>query len=262
MTPIYIFLLPEYQPRPNISCFTKLRSLDWLGAVLSSAMYVTFAMIFTFGGSIWPWSDGRMIALYVVCGATTVGFGVTQYWAVFTTKSNRLFPCEFLRTRTLVLLFICSACLGGSLFVIIYYIPLYFQFVRADNGIRSAVRLLPFICFYVLGVILNGFLMLRWGYYMPWFFVAGVLTTIGGALMFSTNSYTSPSSIYGYSVILSLGMTAYQAAYSVIPAKVSPIQFINVAQQGSILIALSICSTVFQNTVFFPITPNTKPGGL
>ncbi|KAK3305036.1 putative MFS transporter [Chaetomium strumarium] len=254
MAPIYIFLLPSVQPRPDVSLLAKLLSLDWVGSILSSAMYTVFAMIFTFGGSIWPWGDGRMVALYVVFAVTITAFAATQYFALFTTRENRLFPGHFLRDRTLVLLFICCCCLGGALFVTIYYLPLYFQFVRNDNGVQAAVRLLPFICFYIFGVILNGVLMLRWGYYMPWFLVSGVFTAIGGALLYTSSEDMANANIYGYSILVGIGMTAYQAAYSVVPAKVSPddvaavTQFINIAQQGSILVALAICSTIFQNS--------------
>ncbi|KAF2135657.1 uncharacterized protein K452DRAFT_293056 [Aplosporella prunicola CBS 121167] len=267
MGPIYIFLLPSIQPRPGVSVWTKVRTLDWVGAVLSSAIYTTFAMIFTFGGSIWPWDDGRTIALYVVCAAITIAFAVTQYFAWFTTKENRLFPGHFLYSRTLLLLFICSACLGGALFACIYYIPLYFQFVRNDNGVQAAVRLLPFICFYVFSVVLNGVFMIRLGYYMPWFLASGIFTTIGGALLYTSTAEMPVANVYGYTILVGLGMSAYQAAYSVVPTKVKPdeiaevIQFINVAQQGSILIALTICSTVFQNVAFDRLVAILVPAG-
>lgn len=267
MTPIYMFLLPSIEDQPEVSTLTKLRSIDWVGAVLSSAVYVTFVMIFTFGGSIWPWDGGRMIALYVVCGATAIGFAVTQYFVLFTTKERRLFPGHFLRDRTLVLLFICSTCLGGALFTTIYYLPLFFQFVRGDNGVQAAVRLLPFICFYVFGVVCNGYFMLRWGYYMPWFLGSGILLTIGGALLYTSSMAVSNATIYGYSILVGIGLTAYQAAYSVAPAKVRPdevpdvLQFINIAQQGSTLIALTISNTVFQNVAFEKLMSLLIPAG-
>ncbi|KAI8631798.1 major facilitator superfamily domain-containing protein [Xylariaceae sp. FL1651] len=265
--PVYIFLLPSIQPQPEVRMLTKLRSLDWVGTVLSTGVYTAFALIFTFGGAIYPWGDGRMIALYVVLAVTTIAFALQQYFSLFTTQENRIFPCHFLRDRTLLLVFICSACLGGGLFVTIYYLPLFFQFVRADNGIEAAVRLLPFIVLYIFGVVLNGFLMLRWGYYMPWFLVSGVFTTIGGALLYTSSTSIANANVYGYSILVGIGMTAYQAGYSVVPLKVSPneipeaIQFINVAQNGSILIALAASNAIFQNVAFSRLIPILVPAG-
>ena len=213
-------------------------------------------MIFTFGGSIWPWNDGRIIVLFVVFGLVLIAFIVTQYFAILTTKDRRLFPGRFLRSRSLILLYICTACLGASLYVAIYYIPLYFQFAHGDTGTQAAVRLLPFIIFYIVGVLLNGILMPRFGYYMPWFLFSGVFMTIGGALMYSTKTSTPIANIYGYTILLGIGMTSYQSAYSVAPIKVSRdevpvvIQFINVAQSGGILMALTISTVVFQNIAY------------
>lgn len=64
-----------------------------------------------------------------------------------------------------------------------YYIPLYFQFVRGDSALTAAVRLLPFIVLMVAFGFLNGGLMSKLGYYMPWYLAGGLLTTAGGALM-------------------------------------------------------------------------------
>ncbi|KAI1824701.1 major facilitator superfamily domain-containing protein [Xylaria intraflava] len=265
--PIYLFLLPSIQQRPGVDLWTRTKSLDWVGTVLSFGLYTSFALIFTFGGAIWPWGDGRMIALYVVLGVLTVLFAIQQAQSLFTTEQDRLFPCHFLRNRTLVLLFICTCCLGGGLFVTIYYLPLFFQFVRNDDAIEAAVRLLPFIVFYIVGVLLNGFLMLRWGYYMPWFLVSGVFTTIGGALLYTSTTTIPIANIYGYSILVGIGMISYQAAYSVAPIKVRPdevadvIQFMNVAQNGSVLIALAASNAIFQNVAFNRLVQILTPAG-
>lgn len=84
------------------------------------------------------------------------------------------------------------------------------------------------------------------GYYYPIYIVSGVLTTTGGALMYTVNEGTSTSAIYGYSVLIAVGAGLIaQAAYSIVSAKVRPgqvsdaIGFINVAQIGGTTIALS-----------------------
>lgn len=267
MVPIYVFVLPSLQPLPGVSTSKKLRSLDWLGVVLSCAVYALLVIIFTFGGSAWGWSDGRMVALYVVLAATSAAFGITQYYAVFVTRENRLFPGQFLRERTMVLMLMCCTATSGALYVVIYYLPLFYSLVRGEDGVRTAIRLLPFVCFYVFGVMLNGVFMVRWGYYMPWFLLSGVLTTVGGALLYTTTTEVSDARVYGCSVLVGMGQMTFQAAYSVVPGKVRPgqiaeaIQFVNVGQQGSILIALAICSTIFQNVAHERLVRILVPAG-
>lgn len=92
--------------------------------VISGALHVSGTLLMTFGGVKWPWADARNIALYAIFGAMLLLFAVTQYWAVWTTEKDWLFPGEFLYNRSLVLLYFIMACEGNALFVAIYYIPL------------------------------------------------------------------------------------------------------------------------------------------
>src|SRR5256885_10240430 len=134
-----------------------------------------------------------------------------------------------------------------------YFIPLYFQFVHQDNALKAAVRLLPFIVVLIFCIMLNGALLPAVGYYYPWYIASGVLMTIGGALMHTLDIDTSSPQIYGYSVLIAAGSGLVgQAGYVLAQAKVSAreasavISFMNIAQIGSIVLALTIAGSVFQ----------------
>jgi len=229
--------------------------MDWLGVFLNATVYVLYCMPLTLGGSIWPWNNGRIITFYVVFFVALIAFITTQYFSFLTTEANRLFPGDFLKKRTLVLLYVTMCCLSSALFVPIYYIPLFFSFVFGFSGIESAVALLPFICITIFTIMLNGVLMPRFGYYQPWNTASLFLMTIGGALMYSlVDAHTSKSMIYGFSVLMALGAgLAATAGYSVAGTQVEPhrapdaIGFINTAQIGASVIALTITSAIFQN---------------
>ncbi|KAJ5614140.1 hypothetical protein N7528_007794 [Penicillium herquei] len=254
--PVYLFIVPGVQPDPSRTYTQKLAAMDWLGTLLFAAIYVTWIMALTFGGVSWAWSDGRTIACFVVCGVTLLIFCVTQRFSTFTSKEMRIFPAELLKNGTTVLLHILTASCGAAMFVPLYYIPLFFQF-RGDDAIQSAVRLLPFVFLLVFFMLLNGALMPKLGYYMPWYLFSGVTILIGGALMSTVKLTTSTSAIYGYSVLIAVGAGATsQAGYSIAPAKVEgrliahAIAFINIAQIGAIVIALTISGTLFQNLTY------------
>ncbi|PLB54585.1 MFS general substrate transporter [Aspergillus steynii IBT 23096] len=252
MAPIYVFVLPPLPRRPELSFMDKVRSLDWLGIVLNAGLYVAFALAFTFGGSIWAWSDGRVIGLLVVFGVLTIIFCVAQRYSVLTSPVNRIFPCEFLLNPQLVLLYVCMACGGAALFVSVYYIPLYFLFVHGDTGTQAAVRLLPFICFYVATILTCGAVMGRTGYHNVWYIFSGLCMTCGAATMYTVSYATPAANIYGYTVLLGLGMTTTQAGYAVGPLLVKPdrvaelIQYMNISQGSSQFIGLAIASCLFQ----------------
>ena len=257
-SPVYLFVLKPFQPQPNIRLGEKIKHIDWIGVVLNAALYVAFVMTFTFGGIIYAWNDGRTIALFVVFGVILILFALQQGTAFLTTKERRLFPVDFLKRRTMILLYIATSAGATGLFVPIYYIPLYFSFVHNDSGMMAAVRLLPFICILIFATMVNGALMPKFGFYQPWYIVSGIFLVVSGSLMYSLVDVSTPNStIYGFSVLMAIGAgVSQQAAYSIAPAKVGPnrasdaVGFINVAQIGAIVIALTINGSIFQNIGF------------
>ena len=148
------------------------------------------------------------------------------------------------------------ACGGAALFVSIYYIPLFFLFVHGDSGTQAAIRLLPFICFYVSTILLCGATMGRTGYPMAWYLLSGILFIYGGATIYTIGSSTIPAHIYGFTIFLGLGMTTSQAGYAMGPLPVRPdrvaevIQFLNISQGQSQLIGLAIVSSLSQSKIY------------
>lgn len=180
MSPIFFFYVPSVQPQPGVPLLTKLRQMDWLGVILNAGIYVGWVVVLQFGGSTWAWSDGRTIATFVVTGVLIVLFGFTQYYSVFTTPERRLFPIEFLKRRTVLLMYLLMSCVMAGIFITIFYVPFYFEFAHGDSGVDSAVRLLPFVFLLVIFNLVNSWGMARFGYYMPWYLFAGLTVTAGG----------------------------------------------------------------------------------
>ena len=252
--PVYFFMLPSIDPRPQVSLTDRLRELDYVGALLIMGAFISGTMAISFGGILYDWNSGRIIGLFVVSGVLFILFGLQQTFAVFTTMDRRIFPVHFLRRRTLVLLFALTAAAITALMVPIYFVPLYFQFVKADSALMAGVRLLPLVAFLVFAVVLNGVLMSLLGYYMPWYLFGGVFTVVGSALMYTVDENSSVARVYGYTILLGLGTGAFlQTAYSVAQAKVKEadipltVGFLTCGQIGGATIALSIANSLFLN---------------
>lgn len=134
-------------------------------------------------------------------------------------------------------------------------IPMYFQFTQAGGALEAGVRLLPFIVIMVIFVFGNGQLMARLGHYIPWFFVGGLLTVAGAALMYTVDQETSNARVYGYTVLIGAGVGMYlQASFSVTQAvvdvdNVAPaIGFVTLAQFLGITMALAIANSILLNS--------------
>jgi hypothetical protein len=129
-------------------------------------------------------------------------------------------------------------------------IPIFFQFTRNDSALEAGVRLLPLIFLMIFAVIMNGAILSVYGYYMPWYTVGGVFTAFGGGLMYTVNTDSSISCVYGYSIIIGFGARLFaQASLSVAQAVVEPhlipsaVSFMTCAQVSGVSIFLNKSQT-------------------
>jgi MFS family permease len=268
--PVYIFMLPNKDPRPGVSLKDRAREMDYVGAVLTIGAFVSGVMAVSFGGLTYPWNSGKIIGLFVCSGVLFILLGLQQVYTIFTTTSRRVFPVEFFKSRTMLILFAMTAAGGTAIFVPIYMIPIFFQFTRNDTALEAGVRLLPFIMLMIFAVIGNGAILSAYGYYMPWYTIGGLLVLTGGALMFTVDTTTSIARVYGYSIIVGFGDGLFaQASFSVAQAITAPeliasaVGFITCAQVSGVTIALAIANSVFLNksqTSIAAILPGTPIG--
>jgi hypothetical protein len=77
-------------------------------------------MALTFAGAQWAWNDGRTITVLTMFGVTLIAFIVTQRYSVLTTAERRIYPVQFLRRRTFLILYAATSCAATSVFVAIY----------------------------------------------------------------------------------------------------------------------------------------------
>jgi hypothetical protein len=253
--PVYLFLLPNIDPRPGAKFLQRAKEVDYLGAVLIVGAFVSGVMAVSFGGVTYAWNSGKIIGLFICSGLLFIIFGLQQAYSIFTTPSRRIFPISFIRSRTMLILFCMTACGGTAIFIPIYMIPIFFQFTRNDSALEAGVRLLPFIMLMIFAVIGNGAILSAYGYYMPWYTLGGALVLTGGSLMYTVDVHTSVARIYGYTIILGFGNGLFaQASFSVAQAIVTPdlvssaVGFITCAQVGGVTIALAIANSVFLNS--------------
>ncbi|KAL1898451.1 hypothetical protein Sste5346_003354 [Sporothrix stenoceras] len=263
--PIYIVYLPAIHPdTTGKSVKERLATLDYVGFVLSAAVWVTFGLALVSAGGLWAWRDGRTIATLAVFGVLFAAYAVQQYYCWFTTPETRSFPAHLLSfdkkhrrvSTTQLLLYIATSACIATLYVPAYYIPVYFQFVQNDTALMAAVRLLPFILVTVFVNLASGYLLAKVKYYKLFYLLSGLALTLSGALLFVYLKPTTPvRTIYGLSILSGFGTgLSLQIGYAVATLIVDPadignaINLQNVSQVGSTMISLVVAGQIFQGT--------------
>ncbi|KAM4065484.1 major facilitator superfamily protein [Hirsutella rhossiliensis] len=254
VAPIYFVVLPDHSPLPGVPLRVRLLMLDYLGALLSSAAFLCIIMAMNFGSILWPWNDGRSIALFVLSAIFFAAFCIQQAYVIGTSLDHRVFPMHFFRNRTLIILFLTMMFAAFGCFITLYYLPLYFQFTRGATALQTSVHLLPLILCSSAAVLINGQFMGKTGHYFPWYLFGAALHLIGGALLYTIDENTANARVYGYTIILGVGVGCYcQAGFPVAQMKVaakdipSSVGFMTVSQMLGIALGTGMSGAIFVN---------------
>ncbi|KAL2171413.1 hypothetical protein VTG60DRAFT_3056 [Thermothelomyces hinnuleus] len=258
--PAFLFSLPNINAMPDTPFKEKMRKQDWVGIVIFTAFLACFSMAGSFGGTHYAWNSGSEIALWVMTLVLFVAFVLVTIYHPFVPGDLRLLPVHVMRTKDLILVPLQAFLVAGSMMMSIYYTPLIFQFTRGDTPLMAGVRILPLICMIVFGCLLNGVAMPKTGYYMPWFVVGNALLVAGSALMTTITPSISNSALYGYTVLLGLGIGAFQSAGVGVASALAPppevsnvVSVMTVVQVLGIILTLSVSGSVFTNRAIMRI---------
>ncbi|KAL6714356.1 hypothetical protein ACLMJK_007779 [Lecanora helva] len=208
--PIFVFFLPSRKAQHvSASPWAGARQIDVIGSVLFAGALCTGIMAVSFGGAVYLWESGVIIGLFCCSGVLWIIFFIQQAKATFTTEEYRLLPLHILHSWEMWILIAQTGSSIGILFITIFYIPLYFQFVRGESAIRAAVDLLPFLFTSVLAMLISGRLISDFGKYKFWFIVGSCLALIMSVCLYTLKSDTPHGEIYLYLVLGGFGTGLY-----------------------------------------------------
>ncbi|KAI0401576.1 major facilitator superfamily domain-containing protein [Xylaria palmicola] len=179
-----------------------IKKLDPAGSVLFIGGIVSLLLALQWGGLVHPWSDGRVIALLTVFAAAIVAFTVVQFFA----GANATIPRQIARQRSVAFACLFGFTIGGSFFIITYYMPLWFQAIKNDNPVEAGVHFLPFILPEIFGIIISGGLVTAFGYYNPFLIASSVLMSIAAGLCTTLTRESSQGEWVGYQFLYGIGV--------------------------------------------------------
>ncbi|KAL8819246.1 MAG: hypothetical protein Q9223_002277 [Gallowayella weberi] len=196
------FKSPKRDKQNSIGFKARSRQFDPIGTALFLPAIVCLLLALQWGGSLYSWSNGRIIALFVIAGLLAIGFITMQALQ----GDNATVPFRIIKQRSVAAAGWYTFCLGGSFFVLIYFLPLWFQAIKEVTATKSGIMCLPMILCLVLISITAGVGVTTLGYYTPFMIVSSVFMAIGVGLMSTWESDTNHSMWIGYQVVYGLGV--------------------------------------------------------
>ncbi|KAE8388978.1 MFS general substrate transporter [Aspergillus alliaceus] len=202
MLVILVFLKIPDQPTAQAPLSEKIKQLDIPGTILLVPGTVCLLLALQWGGQTYSWNNGRVIALLTLAGVLLVGFSAVQ---VLLPRTATL-PPRILKQRSVVAACWTTLTINCGNYIIIYFLPIWFQSIKGASASESGIRTLPLMISMVAGSISGGTLNTKIGYYTPLAIVGTCLMCVGNGLLTTFKVDASAGKWIGYQILYGLGL--------------------------------------------------------
>ncbi|KAF2746363.1 MFS general substrate transporter [Sporormia fimetaria CBS 119925] len=233
---VAIFTFVRIKPKTNQVNLTlpiaeKLKHIDSFGIVLFIGSICCLLLILQLGGQDVPWNSAKSIGLFSAFGWLMVGFCLLQ-WRL---GEHATIPLRILRLRSIHMGALILFFLGLSSMTYAYFLPVYFQSIQGVSATKSGVRFISLVCPQIVGLVVVGAIVSKWGFYVPIIIVGIVITSVGAGLLITLDTSTPTVKWATYMVINGLGIgmaqqlpyTALQAVLNALGIAIAQNVFIN-----------------------------------
>ena len=198
---MFFLLKPPSRATERMPLREKLSNIDFYGASLLIPGIICLLLALQWGGNVYPWNNGRIIALFVLFGVLIIAFVFVQ----FKRGERATIPPRVFTQRTVLAsaLFICM--FGAAFFILIFYLPIYFQAIKGSSATTSGIQLLPLILSLVIASIIIGGVVTVFGHYYPFFPIGAALFAVGCGLITTLGTESNTGKWLGYQLLTGFG---------------------------------------------------------
>ncbi|KAH8594599.1 major facilitator superfamily domain-containing protein [Bisporella sp. PMI_857] len=158
---------------------SKLRRIDFIGAILLANAIVSFLLALSLGGQNLPWSSRIVIGLAIGSVFLTVLF---VWWEVHRALEP-IFPPSLVAKRDVATAYAIMALQTGAQVAMMFSIPLYFRVTEGASNTVAGSHLFPAVLGNTVGGLLAGFTIQRTGRYKFLTILATVSSSITYVLL-------------------------------------------------------------------------------
>jgi len=176
----------------------KFLQMDPLGIVLAMGCIISFIIALQYGGQSHAWNSSVVVGLlvgFVLLLLALIG------WEIFQGEYAML-PPRLLKRRALWAGCLFQLFFSGAYFLLLYYLPLFFQSIQGVNAIQSGVRNLPLVIAGSFAIVIGGITVTITRLTTPFMAIGSALGAIGTGLLYTMDAKTSTGKWIGYQILL------------------------------------------------------------
>ncbi|KIW98597.1 uncharacterized protein Z519_00258 [Cladophialophora bantiana CBS 173.52] len=200
---IFAFFRTPKAARPQAAPLKeKLLQMDFPGTFTLMAAIVCYLLAMQWGGATKPWSSGSVITVLVLFGVLIIAFVVIEYFS----GDRALLQPRLLKQRTIAAMSAYIFTVAGAFFILLYYLPIYFQATRNVSAAKSGIDNLPLVLGASLLTVFSGGLLTVWGQYIPLMAFGSILASIGSGLIYTLEIHSGADKWIGYQALVGIGL--------------------------------------------------------
>ncbi|KAF6832767.1 MFS transporter [Colletotrichum plurivorum] len=207
--------VPTNTPTTVLPFVNKGQKMDPLGTVLLIPAMVSLVLALQWGGTTYPWSDGRVWGCLICSGVLTALFLVSLWF----NGDEAVIPPRLLQDRTVLGGVLTITCLSAGFFTHVFFLPFYFQVVQGMSATASGLRLLAYLgAMSLAGVVAGGAMSSGHGRglsnHRPYAWAGSGLFIVGASLLHTLSVDSGLGTVLGFQLLSggALGI-AWQVPY-------------------------------------------------
>ena len=259
---IFVFFTAPKAAKPQPATFKeKMLQLDIAGSFIFMGAIVCLLLALQWGGVAKPWNDPDVIGTLVGFFLILILFGINEYWM----DDRALLVRRLIKQKTVALMSIYVMVNCAPFFVLLYYLPYYFQSIDGVSPQDSGVRNLPYILAVGLSTIASGIFITITGHYTTIMVAGSVISTIGAGLIYTLDIGSSSGKWIGYQILAGIGSgISFQIPIIVAQAISDPVDLSSVSaivlffQTVAGAIFIQVAQALFTNKLVQSVAANVK----
>ncbi|KAL4795544.1 major facilitator superfamily domain-containing protein [Aspergillus venezuelensis] len=176
--------------------------MDPSGITLLLGAIICYLLALQWGGAAEPWNSANVIGTLVGFAVLIILFAINE----FLLKDKAMIPLRLAKNRTLASCAIFTFFLSGTFYLLLYYLPIYFQSIKGASAANSGVRTLPLVLGNGLFAVVSGALLGLLGYYLVLLSTGAIFTTIAAGCLYTLDKASSSGAWIGYQALAGIGV--------------------------------------------------------
>ncbi|KAJ2784576.1 isoleucine--tRNA ligase [Coemansia javaensis] len=180
----------------------QLKRIDWLGSVFIAGSVLTMVLAMNYGGNLYAWASGVVIALLVL----SVFLFVLFVFIERKMASETVLPPGLFQTRTSTALVAMQPFIGAAIYAPIVYLVIWYNVVKAKSSKDASVRLLALAASALVFASATEAAISAFRRCRPLLLASSPFLALGCGLLIILDDGTSDSLPIAFMVLLGIGI--------------------------------------------------------